>query len=88
MIKKNIRVSNPFELKPVNTEIIKKRIDALDKTKSATLNDIPTKILIENSDIFSPIITSIFNNSIENSSFPNPLKLSDVTPVYKKDVKS
>ena len=47
--------------------------------------DIPTKLLKENIDIFSPFLLSYFKNLINSSSFPNNLKLANTTPAHKKD---
>ena len=41
--------------------------------------------LVDNKDIFSAIVTEMYNNSNRNSNFPNSLKLADVTPVHKKE---
>ena len=60
-------------------------IDSLDKKKPTTFNNIPARILVENSDIISPFITHIYNESKSKSDFPNSLKLADVTPAHKKD---
>ena len=43
------------------------------------------RILVDNKDIFSPVVTEMYNNSNHNSNFPNSLKLADVTPVHKKE---
>ena len=51
--------------------------------KPTTYNNIPTRILVDNKDIFSPIVTEMYNDS--NRNFPNSLKLADVTPVHKKE---
>ena len=39
----------------------------------------------ENYDVFATFITENFNNLIEISVFPDPLKQADIKPVYKKD---
>ena len=40
------------------------------------------------SDLVSTPLHIIFNNSIEQSSFPDELKLADVSSLFKKEVKT
>ena len=56
--------------------------------KASQYSDIPTKIIKENSDIFSNFICESINNSIKSSIFPSCLKHADVTPLHKKCNKS
>ena len=56
--------------------------------KAFQYSDIPTKIIKENSDIFSSFICESINNSIKSSIFPSCLKHADVTPLHKKCSKS
>ena len=51
-------------------------------------NDIPTKILKENSEVFARYIHKNINFCIENSIFPSDLKVADVNPVFKKKSKT
>ena len=39
----------------------------------------------QNSDICSPILLDLINDSFKNSEFPDKLKVADITPVFKKD---
>ena len=84
-IKEHVKITEPFKLKPVDETIINDKIGSLDKRKPTTYQNIPTKILVQNKDIISPIIAKIFNDSNNNSNFPNALKLADVTPAHKKE---
>ena len=59
----------------------------LDTTKSSQDTDIPTKIIKQNSDIFASFVRKSFNNMIDSSTFPAPLKLAHITPVFKKVLK-
>ena len=47
---------------------------ALDASKAIQNDDIPTKIIKNNSDIFSKFFQGNFNNAIETSTFPEQLK--------------
>ena len=59
---------------------------ALNNKKNGTFGDIPTKRLKEVSDIYAPALNDIWNNeTITQKSFPNNLKLTNVTPVFKKE---
>ena len=57
---------------------------SLNVNKPSTFNNIPTKILVDTSDISSPFLTKMYNDSILHK-FTSSLKLADVTPVHKKD---
>ena len=46
-----------------NVSEMMKQINSLDKRKATTFNNIPTRILVENSDIISPFVTGIYNES-------------------------
>ena len=46
----------------------------LDESKATQSNDIPTKVIKENYDIFATCITENFNNMIESSVFPDSLE--------------
>ena len=51
------------------------------------MNNIPTKVIKMNKDIFANFITDHFNNCIAYGEFLDKLKHADVTPVHKKNEK-
>ena len=53
--------------------------------KPTTYKNIPTKLLVETSDVISPFLTKINNDAKLHSNFPNPLKLADITPTHKRE---
>ena len=57
---------------------------SLDESKATQSNDIPTKIIKQNYDIFATFITENVNNIIEDSVFPVLLKQANIKPIYKK----
>ena len=58
-------------------------IKKLHPNKATPKLGIPTKIIQISSKILSPIITKIFNICISQGIFPDKLKLSQITPIYK-----
>ena len=84
MIKENVKVDKGFHFESVDESTINDKINTLDKKKPTTYNNIPTRVLVENKDIISPIITEMYNNSNRYSNFPGSLKLADITPAHKK----
>ena len=58
---------------------------SLNTNKASHSSDMPTKILRQNVDFFSPFILGYVNKSISSSTFTSILKLADITPVHKKD---
>ena len=87
-IKENVYVEGQFHFSTVTETVIKEKINSLDKNKPSTFNNIPTKILVENSDIISPFLTKMYNDSKSISDFPSILKLAEIIPAHKKDDRS
>ena len=52
------------------------------------MKSIPTKLLKSQPDLVSVPLQIVFNNLVEQSSFPDELKLANVSAVFKKDVKT
>ena len=77
-----------FSFREVSFKEIETEISLLKLNKTSQYSDIPTKIIKENSDIFSNFICESINNSIKSSTFPSCLKHADVTPLHKKCNKS
>ena len=74
-----------FSFKTVSLTDIEKEMKSLNTNKASHSSDIPTKILKQNVEFFSPFILDYVNKSISSSTFSSILKLADIIPVYKKD---
>ena len=83
-IKETYKITDKFHLKEVSSEEVKKVIKSLNKKKSAISSCIPVKVLIDSVDTYLPIFTDIINSSIRNGTFPEELKLAEVTPLFEK----
>ena len=87
-IKSNVAITgNTFNFEHIVPEEVLKKVKQLDPSKS-TSGGIPTKIIKDTIDTCNNKITDCFNASINECSFPNAMKLGDVTPVFKKDDKT
>ena len=84
-IKEKVDINETFSFSRCSVDDIEREIEKLNINKPTTFNNIPAKILVENSEICSPFISKIYNDAIFNSKFPGPLKHADITPVHKKD---
>ena len=87
-IKRNIAVTEKFCFKHVNEESMEKHIDNLDTKKASPQGDIPTKIIKDFSGTFNEYLTNCYNHCCFTSTFPNSLKLADVSPLFKKGTKT
>ena len=74
-----------FPFANVDESFIYDKIVSLDIRKPITYNNISDRVLVENKDITSPIITEMYKESNRKTNFPNSLKLADVTPAHKKE---
>ena len=77
-----------FSFREISFKEIETEIRLLKLNKASQYSDIPSKIIKENSDIFSNFIYESTNNSINSSIFPSYLEHVDVTPLHKKCNKS
>ena len=73
-----------FTFNPVSLEEMETEIERLNPKKATTFENIPPKILKNNSDIFSEPSQEIFNNCIRSSTFPDELKCADVFSLHKR----
>ena len=74
-----------FDFTTVSLQDIKDEIDNLNPKKAIPFGGIPIKMIINNKDILAEPIHSFVNSDINNGSFPNSLKLADITGIFKKD---
>ena len=77
-----------FSFSTKNIKVIHEEIANLNTKKPTTQNTIPAKILLENIDTCTPLLTKIYNDSVNIGNFPTVLKSADMTPGYKKDDKT
>ena len=49
--------------------VVREKINSIDEKKPSTCDHIRTKILVDNSDIMSPYITEMYNESKSNAVF-------------------
>ena len=74
-----------FSFEKVSVENMKNELDRLNTSKSTTFKSIPPKLLKSECDLVSTPLQIIFDNSIEQSSFPDELNLADVSSLYRKE---
>ena len=85
---KNKNVNSQFSFRPITKLEIYKEILNLDISKASHNLDIPTKIVKANADIFTEILFTEFERSLEINNFPTSMKLANVTSVHKKGSQS
>ena len=84
-IKQNILQTKTFSFQKIRKEEIEKQILSLDTSKARQQTDIPTRIVKQCSDIFTPYITQNIDLELKKSYFPDVLKKADIKPIYKKN---
>ena len=88
MINSKIEPESIFSFKTVQYEDIRRKTTNLNVSKASKESDIPTKILIEESEYFWLYFHKNVNDCLEQFLFPHDLKLTDVAPIYKKKSKA
>ena len=73
-----------FSFRKVTYEEILNEINSLDTSKSTQLEDIPFKIIKDNTYIFTNFILHNFDICIVDGKCPDQLKKDEVSPVFKK----
>ena len=86
-IKEKHTCKNTFSFALNTIDGMEKCINQLNTNKPTTYNNIPAKIIKEFSNVCSNTINELYNNSILQGSFPDAMKLADITPSHKKNDK-
>ena len=82
-IKDHCQNVGSFHFQKVAPNIVDREVRGLNPKKVTTHKNIPPKILKSNSDVCVEPFTQLFNDCIEDLSFPNELKCADVTSLPK-----
>ena len=85
IIKNSFGSEQHFSFEPVPFVEFESYIKKMDERKSTQKNDVPTKIVKENSDIFAELLWSSYEQVLKSGKFPSELQPADITPVFKKD---
>ena len=80
-IKHKFKSNKKFSFQCVSEATVRKAVKSLPSDK-ATAEEIPVNVL-KNSEICFFDLTNCVNEAIRNNKFPDSLKLSDITPMYK-----
>ncbi len=83
-IRNNVDINNHFNFRAVSSDEVLIEINNLNSSKATSFKNIPIKVFKENADLYINIITKLVNNSIQTCTFPDELKMADITPVFKK----
>ena len=75
---------NTIFLSPATVNEIESAIKELQDKKATGPNSIPSKILKNNKDVLSKPLCDLFNLAFVSGTFPQPLKIAKIIPVYKK----
>ena len=83
MVKETFESNKTFSFDLVSSDTIFKAIVSLDTKKAKHSNDVPTKIVKVNSDLFSICAFNVFNESVISCKFLSVLKFADAKLVHK-----
>ena len=85
IIKELIYVNQEFDFEQASIDDILKEMKSLDNKKNGTFNNTLSNCMKEVSKVTAPCLTNIWNTQIINGqTFPDNLKLADITIVFKK----
>ena len=78
-------LKSKFKFKYATGNCVLKVIDDLNAKKSFQKDNIPPKMLKDNKDICSLVLTNDIRNCIDNTTFPMSQKKADISPLFKKN---
>ena len=87
-IKDNVKTNTKFYFNGITAYMLGMDILKLDTRKASACDDIPSKILVQTSDIVSPYLARYYNKAKTDNCFPPQLKDADILPIHKKDEKT
>ena len=84
LINQKIGNQTKFSFEPVALSDVVKEINDINPNKLSRKDSIPPKMLKGISEATANILQNFLNDSLETGTFPDSLKLADITPVFKK----
>ena len=81
-------MTNSFSLNKVTVFKVTKILSELNIKKATGIDGVSARFLRDTACTIAPVVTHIFNLSIEKSMFPTEFKNAKVIPIYKKGIKS
>ena len=87
-IKSFCHENSTFTFEAIKQEYVLKEIKSLDRSKTSQNGNVPNKIMEENAELFTDFIHSALNEATQSGNFPSCLKWADVTPIFKKGLRS
>ena len=83
-IRENYHSTQKFEFQPCSTKDVMTQLERLDQKTASSMENIPAKVLKENSDLLLLYLSSTYNSGILKSYFPDELKSRDIFLLFKK----
>ena len=84
LIKNRIKLPNLFSFHAVERNDMMRELLKIDPKKANTENSILSKTLVLSADISPDILQNLFNDMLSTDNFPDNIKYTDITPVFKK----
>ena len=78
-------IHSEFSFSLINESLVKKILQNLKPKTSFGHDEISTKLLKSISNVITPVLTIIINQSLFTGIFPDQLKIAKIKPVYKKE---
>lgn len=72
-----------FTLRHTTEEIVRKKMKLIKRNKASDIHKIKPAILRDLGPFISPILTTLFNRSIDENEYPDSLKLTKAIELYK-----
>ncbi len=73
-----------FSIPPMTEDFVYKQLQNLDASKATGLDNLSPFILKQSAPVITPVLTKIFNQSLQMGIFPDVWKIAKVTPLHKK----
>ena len=86
-IKEHYPENTTFSFQNTDLESVYKLVMNLDASKSAPIESVPVRVLKDIADVLCPKLVIDFNKAISTGTFPQHMKLADVIPLFKKDIR-
>jgi len=84
-IKENVNFDSEFNFCPVSVSHVQDIMTKMDSKKAQGCDNIPTKLLRLGSSSISQPLTGLINYAIDNNSYPDSLKLAEVSSQFKRN---